>query len=126
VFGKIVSILLAVLFVVSLSASAVAACAASSNSAAPLSGLGTGSADPLSTLGLGNGLGTGCDSCGACNNGACGSACDSCSACDTCHACNHGCCCKAKEPTWEDWFNAFKNDGFDFGNGINFAGLLNL
>jgi len=145
IFKKTVSVLLAVLFLVSLTASAVAACAASSvgDSADPLAT----SADPLSSLGLGNSLGTGCDNgaCGTgCDNGACGTGCDSCgsacddscsacdscgsacddscSACDTCHACDKDdCCCKAKEPTWEDWFNAFTNDGFETWAGFNFA-----
>ena len=150
ILKKTVGALLAVLFLVSLTASAVAACSRtdSCNSADPLSA----SADPLSALGTGLGTGcdngcalgdgcdngcnngcasgcnsgcdsgcnSGCNSCSACDSG-CNSGCDSCSACNSCSACGHGCCCKAKEPTWEDWFNAFKNDGFETWAGFNFA-----
>jgi hypothetical protein len=101
---KTMGILLAVLFVVSLTASAGLASCSAGNS-------------------CDNGAcGSACDSCGsACDNGAFGSACDSCGS-----ACDHGCCCKAKGPTWEDWFNAFKNDGFDTWAGFNFGSFGNM
>ena len=93
VFGKAVGILLAVLFVVSLTASAgLASCSTCDSS---------------------------CPSCSACD-----SSCPSCSACDnscpSCSACGSSCGCE-KKPTWEDWFNAFKNDGFETWAGFNFA-----
>ena len=85
---KTMGILLAVLFVVSLTASAgFASCNACD------------------------------DSCSSCN--ACDDSCSSCSACD------HGCGCE-KKPTWEDWFTAFKNDGFGTWSGFNFGSFANM
>ena len=55
---------------------------------------------------------------------------NNCNHCDSCNHCDKDdCCCKAKEPTWQDWFNAFQNDGFwnwaGMGN-FNFAGIFAL
>jgi hypothetical protein len=101
---KTTGILLAVLFLVALTASVGAASCSACDSC--------GSSCPCDDS---------CSSCNACDD-SCSScnACDSCSACDSCHACG---------PTWQDWFKAFKNDGFDTWSGINsgsFANWFNL
>jgi hypothetical protein len=112
---KTAAILLAVFFVVALTASAGAAACNSCSSCPSCSSCSS------------------CPSCSACSS--CPS-CDSCSSCPSCDSCpgytwTYDPCTGtwswvANGPTWQDWFNAFKNDGFDTWSGVNFAGLLNL
>jgi len=115
---KTMGILLAVLFVVSLTASAgFASCSACDNSCPSCSACD----DSCSSCNACD------DSCSSCN--ACDDSCSSCNACDdscsSCSACDHGCGCE-KKPTWEDWFTAFKNDGFGTWSGSNFGSFANM
>jgi hypothetical protein len=116
---KTMGILLAVLFVVSLTASAGLASCSTCDNICPSCSACYDSCPSCSACD------SSCPSCNACDNScpSC-SACDSCDACDSCHACDS--CCKAKEPTWEDWFNAFKNDGFGTWSGFNFGSFGNM
>jgi len=100
---KTVGILLAVLFVMSLTVSSV-------------------SATPWPTT---------CSTCGCnhvCNSGCgCGCVAKTCSICGCNHVCgpNCGCGCSGcnkccdTTPTWQEFFNAFKNDGFECWSGLN-------